>query len=236
MKKLATIAFIIASTITTIANAETIKPKKEVIFDMGVCIDVEVMDNCMSQHIQILTTGIEWLDKELLLNSGLILDNKGKYLQSSNKSFDELKFQLKQQYEKEFNNFSVYDSSNDKEVKQPKKFFTSETTEGEQHSGRFETKFIKQNGDTVIFVTYDTNSGYNGFGGERRREIHFDLKEKKRTLLQGWSACWKGYDCYDEEKGKFKWRDLTVDELNGNYDYDDNYDEPNTIKTNELSL
>ena len=100
MKKLATIAFIIASTITTIANAETIKPKKEVIFDMGVCIDVEVMDNCMSQHIQILTTGIEWLDKELLLNSGLILDNKGKYLQSSNKSFDELKIQLKQQYEK----------------------------------------------------------------------------------------------------------------------------------------
>ncbi|MBR6026998.1 MAG: hypothetical protein IK065_05305 [Neisseriaceae bacterium] len=229
MKKLATIAFIIASTITTIANAQTIKPKKEVIFDMGVCIQAQTMEPCMSQHIQILTTGIEWLDKALLLNSGLILDNKGKYLQSSNKSFDELIIQLKQQYEEEFNNFSVVDNDG-KEIKQPKKFLTSDTAsnENENHHGRFETKFIKQNGDTVIFVTYNTNSGYNGSGVETRREIHFDLKTKKRTHLQGWSTCWKG--CNGE------WRDLTVDELNGNYDSTNNYDEPNTIKTNELSL
>ena len=198
MKKLTLAALIFAA---TIANAETINPKSEVLFDKCVSIDVQAMYDHMSEHVEILTTGIEWLDKELLLNSGLFKNNQGKtIIPSSNKSFAELKKQLKQQYEKEFNDFSVY--IDDKEVKQPKKYGTSgECDEG--YSGHFETKFIKQNGDTVIFVTYDTNTGHNGHGGETRREIHFDLKTKKRTHLQGWSKCW--YGC--------NWTELSKEEL-----------------------
>ena len=137
MKKFTLAALIF---VATIANAETINPKEEFI----------------SQDTQILTTGIEWLDKELLLNSGLLIDNQGNRIKSSNKSFAELKTQLKQQYEKslkDFNGEVDVDSS-------------------------FRTEFIKQKGDTVIFVTYDTGCVLGGSGGscwDSRREIHFDL-------------------------------------------------------------
>lgn len=182
MKKFTLAALIFA---VTIANAETINPKEEVIFDKGVCVDIKASYNCTSQRTQILTTGIEWLDKELLLNSGLLRDNQGNRIKSSNKSFAELKTQLKQQYEKGLNAFSVIDD-NGKEVEQPKKWFEPAEI-GDSFSEEFRTEFIKQKGDTVIFVTYDTGCAASGGScWDSRREIHFDLKTKKRTHLQGW--------------------------------------------------
>ncbi len=217
MKNLATIALIIASTIATIANAGTItlNPKKEVVFNKGVCIVGEhrsISANCSFISTSILTTGIEWLDKELLLSSGLISDNQGKVLQSSNKSFAQLKKQLKQKYEKELNDFSLY-IDEDRQIKEPKKWFTSmdecDECDG-SNSSRFKIKFIKQESDNLIFVTYDDwcYSGGSYTCGELRREIHINLKTQKRTHLQGWVKRNSGVN--DE------WEELTIDELNGN--------------------
>lgn len=182
MKKFTLATLIFAA---TIANAETINPKEEVLFDKGVCVDIKASYNCTSQRVQILNTGIEWLDKELLLNSGLLKDNQEQNIKSSNKSFAELKAQLKQEYEKALDDFSVTDD-NGKEIKQPKKWFEPAEI-GDSFSEEFRTEFIKQKGDTVIFVTYDTGCAASGGScWDSRREIHFDLKTKKRTHLQGW--------------------------------------------------
>ena len=207
---------IIATTIATIADAGTItiNPKKEVIFDKGVCIDGEranVSSGCSFISTSILTTGIEWLDKELLLSSGLIRDNQGKVLQSINKSFAQLKKQLKQEYEEELNDFSLY-IDEDRQIKEPKKWCTSKDNKCDTYdtlgSRRFKIKFIKQEGDNLIFVTYDDwcYSGGSYICGELRREIHINLKTQKRTHLQGWVKRNSGVN--DE------WEELTIEELN----------------------